>query len=270
MSLSSQQRRAFDETGLLWLKNQYSLDYIDQLRESVRSKLTALGVAYDDFASWSKLDAKGLRRVLRECKRKIPGIANFYSDNIRRIAAELLGSSIGIREMRAGLLLTPPRSLGYGIESAEEWRIPSTIWHCDLGRTEKRDLQGLRVFLYLDDVQPRGGGTLMITGSHRLCQWERRLSSKQVKRHLKKYDYFKQLWDKDSDSLDLLDKQMTVAGINIELTELSGNKGDLLIWDPRLLHTIAPNVLDRPRLVAEGMFLSETLFETIRDQPRST
>ena len=271
MPLSSQQRRTFEEDGLVWLEGQYSDDFINQLRTDVWDRLDEFGVVYDDIASWAALDANKLRRILKECRRKIPGISNLYSEGLRQTANQLLGTRTKRREMRAGVLITPPRSFGYGNESTIEWHIPSTFWHTDLARSEQRGLLGLRVFLYLDDVQPCGGGTLVIKGSHKLCEWGKQFSSKQVKRYLKKYDYFKKLWkNEDGDSSNLLNSQAVVEDVNIELKEMTGKKGDLLIWDPRLLHTIAPNALNRPRLVAEGMFMSEAIFDGTQDQSNST
>jgi hypothetical protein len=52
--------------------------------------------------------------------------------------------------------------------------IPATGWHVDSHQWSAGEIPGLVAFTFLDEVLPRGGGTLVMPGSHRitwqLCQ----------------------------------------------------------------------------------------------------
>jgi hypothetical protein len=56
-------------------------------------------------------------------------------------------------------------------DSEPQWYVPHKQWHLDLPpRSSDLACPGVRVFAFLSSVLPRGGGTLVVTGSHRLVQ----------------------------------------------------------------------------------------------------
>jgi hypothetical protein len=49
------------------------------------------------------------------------------------------------------------------------WLLPARSWHADYGWDfYPEPLFGVKVFAFVAEVGPRGGGTLVITGSHRV------------------------------------------------------------------------------------------------------
>lgn len=62
--------------------------------------------------------------------------------------------------IRPSLLFTRPQ--------VTEWTVPVNAWHLDIPRLPIAGLSGMQMFTFLDTVVPRGGGTLVVTGSHRL------------------------------------------------------------------------------------------------------
>ncbi len=51
------------------------------------------------------------------------------------------------------------------------WSLPSALWHADfIFSLPAKPLPGVKVFVYLADQAARGGGTLLLAGSHRLAE----------------------------------------------------------------------------------------------------
>jgi hypothetical protein len=55
--------------------------------------------------------------------------------------------------------------------AGHEWKIPHRNWHIDAGSSNVTALfQTVIVFAFLDQVPPRGGGTVLVSGSHQLVR----------------------------------------------------------------------------------------------------
>ena len=89
------------------------------------------------------------------------------------------------------------------------WDLPASDWHLD---TQDLELTMLAVFARLAPVRPRGGGTLVVTGSHRLTT----------------------------------PKGPRAASAPVRSREV---KAYLRTLHPWLLHVVAPNSLGTPRLM---------------------
>ncbi len=151
---------------------------------------------------------------------------------------------------RPQILFTPPNS--------DTWTV-STGWHADLPRLASGRRPGVQVFLFLDAVQPRGGGTLVIAGSHRLLNDGRLIKVKGFRSLLCREAFFRELYLEgaaDVDRAHLLGHTATVGNVELEVMELTGAAGDAYLLDPRVLHTGAPNATARPRIMATHRFIS--------------
>ena len=145
--------------------------------------------------------------------------------------------------------------------NADRWTIPPTIWHVDLPRLPSNCLVGIQVFTFLGDVESRGGGTLVVAGSHRLLNNGSRIRSKDIKRRLRRLPYFRELMSKQSaDREQFLIEGGTAedpaAGtVPLRVVELRGHPGDVWLTDMRLLHTLAPNATQTPRIMVTHRFV---------------
>jgi hypothetical protein len=134
------------------------------------------------------------------------------------------------------------------------WLLPASGWHIDsAGRAADPVLV---VFAFLASVRPRGGGTVVVTGSHRLTRADGRyagLRSAEVRVRLAEDDpWFRDLWtpSQEPDRTErLLGSSSVVDGVELRIEELAGDTGDAFVMSPRLLHAVAPNSLDTPRLM---------------------
>lgn len=136
------------------------------------------------------------------------------------------------------------------------WDVPTSGWHLD---TQDLELTMLVVFAHLAPVRPGGGGTLVVSGSHRLTApsgpqaGNAPVRSRDVKAHLgTMHPWFRDLWNGDGDT-DRVHRYLTegadIDGVQVRVEELTGEPGDAVIMHPRLLHVVAPNSLDAPRIM---------------------
>lgn len=141
---------------------------------------------------------------------------------------------------------------------AEKWCLPHAMWHTDLPHAPGRSTpQGLQTFICLDEVAPQGGGTLVLTGSHRVhVGAQGQIASGQFKKLFEKQSaYAAALFDKNTPNRNTLLKEAgSYEGIALQPIELTGQAGDVYIMDMRCLHTLSPNVLDKPRRVVTQRF----------------
>jgi hypothetical protein len=134
------------------------------------------------------------------------------------------------------------------------WRLPAAGWHLDsVGRPGDPLLV---VFACLAPVRSHGGGTLVVTGSHQLTTPGSRyagLRSVDVRARLTDdHPWFRDLWTGGGEpdrTERLLGSSVLVDGVDLRIEELAGDTGDAFLMQPGLLHAVAPNTLDTPRLM---------------------
>lgn len=155
-----------------------------------------------------------------------------------------------------GPLSPPSPGLLCTLPNASTWWLPHQNWHVDFPRPAEHGLPGVQIFAILDDVEPEGGGTLAVTGSHRLFTNEGRISSSDLRKRLKRDPYFAELMsDKPTDRLRLLREPSRVGDVEVSVVEMSGAAGDVYFMDLRMLHNIAPNARLKPRLMLTQRYL---------------
>jgi hypothetical protein len=130
---------------------------------------------------WSELaDTRGIRRDDRSSWRNVPGNlkaakrdpaqASILTETVRGVFDDLLGPGTWSRPSDWGVtLVTFPEPGG--------WEPPTRLWHWDNPCEPHLDrLRGLFIVTFIGPVAPRGGGTLILSGSPRLLiQQEREL-----------------------------------------------------------------------------------------------
>ena len=159
----------------------------------------------------------------------------------------------------------------FTLNNADEWFLPSTIWHVDLPWFAGCDEPGYQMFTFLAPVQPRCGGTLAVAGSHRVGNPSTGvLRSKRVKGVLKRYDTFADLLSAKSKNRErLLETSETVDGVEVQVVEFTGEPGDVWLMDMRLLHTLAPNPSPAPRLMVTQRYVRESAGQLLGELSRT-
>ncbi len=143
-----------------------------------------------------------------------------------------------------------------------QWRVPHEAWHVDEPTGADARSWGLLGFALLDGVEPGGGATVVVAGSHRrllalAAEPERSargglLTTDEALAALTATDaWFADLLrpgDPAERQRRFVDEGHVSAGVPVRVVELTGAPGDLVLMDPRCLHTVSANVSARPRL----------------------
>ena len=204
----------------------------------------------DDPPSWRAARPSGFQRLIR-------------SDAFAAIASPAV---VGVLDALFGAgQWQPPRHWGQPLlcfpTPGLDWDVPHRHWHLDIPAGDAcRTLPGVRLFAFLERVEPRAGGTLVVTGSHRLVQAlgarseaPAVLRSAQVRKALMRSTPFIRSLCSPPEGSDRVREFMggTARQGDVPLTvaELTGEPGDVVVMDLRVLHALAPNCGSRPRLL---------------------
>jgi ectoine hydroxylase-related dioxygenase (phytanoyl-CoA dioxygenase family) len=247
--LSSAQRAEFECRGLLRVPATIPLAEVMAMRQRVWEHLLAAHAIHPDRPeTWTVHMPAQFQRLTRT------GVFDaMATEQLCAILDDLLGAGCWQRPAHWGRpLVTFPLP-------GAAWGIPASGWHLD-SRGESDD-PALVIFAHLAEVRPQGGGTLVVTGSHRLTapaaspDGSVPARSGEVKAHLRAlHPWLRDLWGSgDGDEAGRIRRCLVegadVEGVHVRVEELTGAPGDAVIMHPRLLHVLAPNGRPDPRLM---------------------
>jgi len=163
--------------------------------------------------------------------------------------------------------------------ATQSWTVPSD-WHSDMPflASEPKLPRVLYAFAYLDQVEARGGGTMLISGSSarmrshemlgcwgRASTVEETRSFRSMQRLCQENEWFENLIGPQplgktgdyrlncsaavcAERVQRFMIEGTISGgVPMRVIELTGAPGDIDLWDPRCLHSQSNNARDRPR-----------------------
>ena len=167
---------------------------------------------------------------------------DLFGDSAIQLTEELLGEPV--------IILPPGQQILFSLPVQGSWSIPHDVWHVDVPRLGEPGPPGLQLFTFVDDVEPEGGATLAVAGSHNLYNTSKTLRSKELKRLMGAETYFRRLFDPTRSPISSVDETLgRVDGIDLKVVELTGRIGDVYVMDLRTLHTPAENVSTKARIM---------------------
>jgi hypothetical protein len=172
---------------------------------------------------------------------------------------QLLGPDTwSVPERWGGFLITFPMGI------PQTWELTDKAWHWDdtlINHFGQRST-GLFIFTLFSDVQSRGGGTLFVSGSHRLIEQfyhrlppaDQRLKQKPLKnRFAESQSWLAELTGLTSESHHRAQRFMAetteVDGVPVKVIEVTGEPGDAYLCHPAILHAASPNHAEAPRFM---------------------
>lgn len=178
---------------------------------------------------------------------------------VERAVAAALGAATWVSvDAPSGGLAAP----NFPVASAQGWWVPHAAWHVDEPTVRGQShAWGLLGFVCLDEVVAGGGATVAIAGSHRrlsalaeeLAPAHGLLTTDAALGALVREDgWFAALMAEPSATRDALVAREHDGGLRV--MELTGAAGDVVLMDPRCLHTVSANVSDRARLTMRMVF----------------
>ncbi|MBS0361816.1 MAG: hypothetical protein JSR98_10575 [Proteobacteria bacterium] len=253
--LTRDQRRRFDERGLVRLPGFIARESAEAMADRLWGEMARRhAIRHDDPATW---DAE--RPAQFGPLQKTGAFNAMATPELRGVIDALIGEGAWIEPAGWGLPLVCFPTPG-------AWELPHKVWHLDLTPDPKNPgLMVGRVFLLLAPLRAQGGGTLVATGSHRIIEAltaERgaRMSSAEVRKALVRHHaWFADLMAPPRNGEDrvarFMDAPTVVDGVPLQVEEIVGEPGDVLVMHPHALHGLSANVLETPRLA-----LTQTIY----------
>lgn len=220
------------------------------------------GIRHKDLESWSAGRKQDLRLYGPPPLRLAQSAAfKTLQHRLCEVAASMFGP-LGSRLRGKATLFVDCPSLG------GHWCVPFG-WHTDVQVIPADPWpRFVYMFVFLDDVGPCGGSTMLLSGSTRrmhLMSEAVPVGGHNFKEMLAQEDvWFSELFGlgghqgeshatcEETSTLRtrrLMKKEVLSAGVPLRIEELTGRRGDLLLWDPRALHSASVNASSRPRSV---------------------
>lgn len=236
----------FDRDGFVRIREAF--DGADAMADRLWQHLAKRGIDRSDPATWPSGKAHHLQKLLRQ-----PVFVPIGGPKTTAAIDDLLGPGRWTRPEHWGeFLVNFP-------EPGREWMVP-TLWHSDAAYTDPlKPPLGVMVFSFLNQVDARGGGTLVLAGSHRLV--ERFAAGRPGVReektpNVRRAFYQSHPWlaalvahDVDRTRLEPFGGEADVDGLPARVVELTGNAGDIVICHPLIAHCVSPNCAQHPRFM---------------------
>jgi hypothetical protein len=148
------------------------------------------------------------------------------------------------------------------------WSVPHAAWHLDIppGQVLEPWPDYIRIFTFLAPLEPGGGGTVYVSGSHRVVMQlmanaprRDRIRSATISGALRlESPWIAALCSPNDDPQRTARFTQTgskVRGIDLHVGEMTGQPGDVILMHPATLHSLSPNCRTTPRLMlAESVY----------------
>jgi hypothetical protein len=241
-------RAEFERAGIFRLPGFYSAEDATAMSDALWADLgLRFGMSRQRPQSWTKERPAQFLALSRSGVFRALG-----SDGLEALADAMLGAGAWTRPRYWGQpLVTFPSGA---------WDVPHAVWHLDYpGAGSIAAPPAIRVFTFLEPVRPRGGGTPYVAGSHRVVAdlvgktgLGAAMRSADVRAVLGIAEpWFAALFK--SGGGDRVQRFMIeggqARGLPVRVEEMTGEPGDVFVMHPFVLHTVAPNELDTPRMM---------------------
>ncbi|HLZ82926.1 MAG TPA: phytanoyl-CoA dioxygenase family protein [Caulobacteraceae bacterium] len=265
-ALNPEQLEEFERRGVVRLEGLLPLQAVGPAREVVLRQLAKVGLWQD--GGW-RLDAVPRPQWPDHGLKTSKVIGNRHEALAALVADPALcaavSSLLGGRAYAARGSYTRPMVL-FTLPNAEAWSLPDG-WHTDSPRLASNQSAGVQLFTFLEPVEPRGGGTVVIAGSHRLMNEGRHIRPRDLAARLRSEAFFRDMASagpfigEDPASLP----SGAVNGEPLQVMEITGAPGDAWLVDLRVLHAGAPNAKDRPRVMLTHRFERADLLSEVAE-----
>jgi hypothetical protein len=241
----------FGVRGWMRVRAAFSGDEAAAMRTAVWRALADVGISRNDPTTWTKERPEHLQQVKDDPAFQAVGSSRL----LKSIDAALEGQAYERPKHWGACFLTFP--------SSQAWSVPARGWHIDANYLSALSPPaGVRTHALFGDVTPRAGGTLIVSGSHRLVhQYFKNhpppLGTRgAVFRHLLQgHPYIGGLHTEgtpDERAARFMGRADEHGGISLQVVENTGTAGDVILLHPLVLHVATSNNSHRPRFLLSG------------------
>jgi len=241
-------RDDFADRGVVRLDRAFSPDVAARMREAVwRYAERKVGITADDRStwptSWLPLSWKGLKRHR---------VFEALIDN--PAVSTALGTIFGANGWQEP---KPGAQVLFNLPQPGPWAMHDG-WHMDCGFDQPTwPAHAVKLFAFIGEVGPCGGGTMLLPGSHRLVDRYRSTfevppAAGKANWHpfLRRHPPLDQLLQGPSLpdlGRSLIGERYEIDGIPVDVVELTGAPGDVVITHLHVFHCASTNTSDQPR-----------------------
>jgi ectoine hydroxylase-related dioxygenase (phytanoyl-CoA dioxygenase family) len=241
----------FREHGWMRVRAAFSADEAEAMRTVVWRALADVGIRQDDPATWARERPEHLQHLKADPVFQAVGSSRL----LKAIDAAFEGQAYARPKHWGAFFLAFP--------SRDAWNVPAGGWHIDANYVSSLSPpDGVRTHVLFGDVAPRAGGTLIVSGSHRLVHKYFRdhppahgTRGVGYRRLLQGHPYIGELHAEGSVNervARFMDRTEEHDGISLRIVENTGAAGDVILLHPLVLHVATPNTGHRPRFLLSG------------------
>jgi hypothetical protein len=251
-------RSAFADRGVVRLDGAFSRDAAGQMRDVVwRYAERKLGLRPGDRSSWPTgwlpISWKGLRRNRA---------FDVLIDNPPVTGAlDAIFGAAGWQRPKPGVQVL------FTLPGTGPWSLPDG-WHMDCGFERPTwPVFAVKLFGFFGDVGPCGGGTMLLPGSHRLVDRHRSTFETPPSAGKANWHPFLRRYPPLGDLLagatrsdlgrSMVGERYEIEGVPVDVVELTGAPGDVVVTHIHVFHSGSPNTTDSPRcMLGKGVLAS--------------
>lgn len=239
----------FRAHGWMRVAQAFGADAAARMRDAVWRALEPAGIRRDRPETWTIVRPERLQHL-----KKDPAFQGVGSAALLQAIASILGPFDAPKDWGAAFVAFP---------CAGAWTVPAGGWHIDANYTSTLwPPGGVKTFALFGDVEPRGGGTLVVSGSHRLVHdWFQKrppppgARSAEHRRLLRAHPFVRDLHITGSVEervARFMARAETIDGVSLRVVETVGAAGDVFLLHPLVLHVAASNNAAQPRFLLSG------------------
>jgi ectoine hydroxylase-related dioxygenase (phytanoyl-CoA dioxygenase family) len=229
----------------------FSVDEAAAMRAAAWPALATLGIRRSDPSTWTRERPEHLQHVKDDPAFRAVGSARL----LRSIDAVLEGHAYEKPNNWGALFLAFP--------SRDARHEPARGWHSDANYLSALSPPaGVRTHALFGDVAARAGGTLIVSGSHRLVHQyftdhppPPGARGADYRKLLRGHPYIRDLHTEGETVARVarfIDRAEEQGGISLRVVENTGAAGDVTLLHPLVVHVATPNTSLAPRFLLSG------------------
>jgi ectoine hydroxylase-related dioxygenase (phytanoyl-CoA dioxygenase family) len=253
----------FREHGWMRVPAAFSVGEASAMRDVAWRALARVGITQNDPSTWTRERPEHLQHVKDDPAFLAVGSARLLE---------------AIDEALEGQTFEKPKNWGalfLAFPSSEAWTVPSRGWHADANYVSASSPPaGVRTHALFGDVPSRAGGTLIVSGSHRLVHQHFTdnppppgARGADYRKLLQGHPYIRDLHtegDVHERAARFMDRAEEHGGISLQVVENAGAAGDVILLHPLVLHVATLNTGNAPRFLLSGAVDLPSMWTTSR------
>jgi len=242
-------RSCFEATGVVRLHGAFTADQAAAMRNALwQHAERQAGLRAADPAGWAGSPVLNWQAVSRD-----PVFGPLVDNQAVSDALDAIFGAGGWRRPRPGAQIL------FSLPEPPPWVLPDG-WHMDCGfENATWPVPAVKLFGFVGEVGPRGGGTLVLPGTHRLVGRYRQALPAPVgagkenwRAFMRHHPWLARLLD-GTDLPDhgrpLVGEAADIDGVPVQVVELTGSPGDVVITHLHVFHARSPDTGTAPRLM---------------------